>query len=114
MSSVASPVTGAEIELRNAFAEFGDASVRLSGAFKSLELRVAHLSAELAESRRARERLGARLAATLEGLPGGVFLLDGAGRVVDRTPRPGNCWARITSARASMGCWRASGSRLRP
>ena len=83
MSSVASPVTGAEFELRNAFAEFGDASVRLSGAFESLERRVAHLSAELAESRRARERLGARLAATLEGLPGGVFLLDGAGRIIE-------------------------------
>jgi two-component system sensor histidine kinase FlrB len=72
-----------EADLTLAFAEFGDVSNRLAGAFDSLERRVAQLTGELAEARAGREHLSARLAAVIDGLPGGVLVLDAAGRVVE-------------------------------
>lgn len=70
-------------DLTLAFAEFGDVSIRLAGAFESLERRVTELSGELAEARAGRDHLSARLAAIIDGLPGGVLVLDGAGCIVE-------------------------------
>ncbi len=70
-------------DLTLAFAEFGDVSNRLAGAFASLERRVVELSGELAEARAGRDHLSARLAAIIDGLPGGVLVLDAAGCIVE-------------------------------
>lgn len=72
-----------EADLTLAFAEFGDVSNRLAGAFDSLERRVAQLTGELAESRAGHEQLSARLSAVIDGLPGGVLVLDAGGRIIE-------------------------------
>ena len=73
-------------ELQAAFGEFGDVSRNLCGAFDSLRAQVAALGGELAETRRGNARLSSRLAALLHALPGGVLVLDGAGRIQERNP----------------------------
>lgn len=74
--------------LESAFAAFNQLSEQLSGAYRDLEKRAAHLSEELARSRREKERqraekerLAERLSALLDSLPGGVVVLDRNGRV---------------------------------
>jgi len=77
-------------QLARAFEAFNSLSSQLSSSYAALERRVAELSAELAAARseqlrelRAKEALARRLSQLVEALPGGVVVLDGAGRVVE-------------------------------
>lgn len=79
--------------LQQAFATFNEFSAQLTEAYEALQGRVAELTAELKAARAARlreleekERLGDRLARLIEALPGGVLVLDGAGRVIENNP----------------------------
>lgn len=101
--------------LEAAFALFNEASEQLSGAYQELQGRVERLAAELAvangELRRQyleKEALSARLAGLLECLPGGVIVLDSAGRVTDANPAArallgeglqGGLWDAMAAAR---------------
>jgi two-component system, sensor histidine kinase FlrB len=83
------PNTGSDdprADLRAAFSDFGEVSRHLCGAFDSLRADVAALHAELADARRGTAQLSARLAALLRALPGGVLVLDAAGRIRERNP----------------------------
>ena len=73
-------------ELQEAFRAFGSVSEQLSGAFDSLRLQVAQLRGELGAAHAGKEHLGARLAALINGLPGGVLVLDDAGSVLECNP----------------------------
>lgn len=100
--------------LREAFAEFEDASAQLSAFYRDLEHEVAGLTAELARSRAAeahelaeKRRLAARLASLLDALPAGVVVLDQHGLVQEFNPAatellgplaPGQSWAGIVAA----------------
>ena len=83
MNAVTTRNLSQQAELKQAFAAFGSASSKLTGAFESLELRVLRLSTELAEARAGHERLTTRLAAIIDGLPGAVLVLDAVGCVVE-------------------------------
>lgn len=87
------PATNSVLQLREAFAEFEDASERLSGTYRALEERVGGLTAELARSRAdqarelaEKERLAARLGSLLEALPAGVVVLDQHGQIQEFNP----------------------------
>lgn len=76
------------LALSQAFAVFNDTARALGETYHELERRVAHLSEQLALAHDARlrelaskERLAEKLHALLQALPGGVVVLDGAGRV---------------------------------
>jgi two-component system sensor histidine kinase FlrB len=73
-------------ELQAAFHAFGSVSEQLSGAFDSLRAQVAQLRAELGEAHAGKEHLAARLSALIQGLPGGVLVLDGAGLIQESNP----------------------------
>lgn len=73
-------------ELTAAFVAFGDVSEQLSGAFDSLRAQVTQLRAELSEANAGKAQLGARLAALIEGLPGGVLVLDAQGAIREYNP----------------------------
>ncbi len=80
-------------ELEDAFHVFSEVSERLTESYRVLENRVAVLTEELAAARSERlqqlaekERLAQRLQQLLEALPGGVVVLDGAGRVQECNP----------------------------
>jgi two-component system sensor histidine kinase FlrB len=73
-------------ELQAAFHAFGSVSEQLSGAFDSLRAQVAQLRAELGEAHAGKEHLAARLAALINGLPGGVLVLDGDGLIQESNP----------------------------
>ncbi len=95
-----------QAQLESAFAAFNQLSEQLSGAYRDLEQRAAHLADELARSRREKERqraekekLAERLAALLDSLPGGVLVVDRDGRV-----RQSNAPARAWLGRALDGC----------
>lgn len=82
-----------EQSLQQAFATFNQFSAQLTEAYEALQGRVTELTAELKAARAARlreleekERLGDRLARLIEALPGGVLVLDGAGRVIENNP----------------------------
>ena len=84
--------------LESAFAAFNQLSEQLSGAYRDLEQRAAHLAEELARSRREKERqraekerLAERLSALLDSLPGGVVVLDRSGRV-GQSNAPARAW----------------------
>ena len=83
MNAVTEINHSSQIELSKAFAAFGSASSKLTGAFEALELRVARLTHELAEARAGEERLTSRLAAIVDGLPGAVLVLDSTGGVLE-------------------------------
>jgi len=73
-------------ELQAAFRAFGSVSAQLSGAFDSLRAQVAQLRLELREARAGKEQLAARLSALIEGLPGGVLVLDARGEILECNP----------------------------
>ncbi len=73
-------------ELQAAFLAFGSVSEQLSGAFDSLRTQVAQLRLELGAAHAGKEHLAARLSALIAGLPGGVLVLDGAGKIQEYNP----------------------------
>jgi two-component system, sensor histidine kinase FlrB len=73
-------------ELTAAFRAFGSVSEQLSGAFDALRKQVAELTRELSEAHAGNEHLAARLSALIEGLPGGVLVLDAHGVIVESNP----------------------------
>src|ERR1700677_2758261 len=73
-------------ELQAAFLAFGSVSDQLSGAFDSLRAEVAQLRADLSEAHAGKEHLAARLSALINGLPGGVLVLDGRGEIQEFNP----------------------------
>src|SRR5882724_10933793 len=73
-------------ELQAAFLAFGSVSEQLSGAFDSLRTQVAQLRVELGEARAGKEHLAGRLSALINGLPGGVLVLDSAGEIRECNP----------------------------
>ncbi len=73
-------------ELAAAFHAFGSVSAQLSGAFDSLREQVAELRAELGVARAGKDDLAARLSALIEGLPGGVLVLDSHGAIAECNP----------------------------
>jgi two-component system sensor histidine kinase FlrB len=73
-------------ELQAAFLAFGSVSEHLSGAFDSLRGEVAGLRLQLQEAEASGAELAARLAALVNGIPGGVLLLDSAGAIQECNP----------------------------
>lgn len=80
-------------ELQLAFEAFMGMSAQLESAYRELEQRAERLTLELAAARSERlaqladkERIADRLGTLLEALPGGVVVLDGAGRVCECNP----------------------------
>ena len=73
-------------ELQAAFLACGSVSEQRSGAFEALRDQVAQLREELHEANAGKEHLAARLSALVEGLPGGVVVLDAQGVVVEANP----------------------------
>ncbi len=73
-------------ELKSAFLAFGSVSEQLSAAFDSLRAQVAQLRAELGEAHAGKEHLAARLSALINGLPGGVLVLDSGGEIQECNP----------------------------
>ena len=73
-------------ELQAAFRAFGSVSEQLSSAFDALRRQVAQLRAELGEAHAGKEHLAARLSALIEGLPGGVLVLDAHGVIQETNP----------------------------
>jgi two-component system, sensor histidine kinase FlrB len=73
-------------ELTAAFRAFGSVSEQLSGAFDALRGQVAQLRRELNEAHAGRDSLAARLSALIEGLPGGVLVLDARGEIQEANP----------------------------
>jgi two-component system sensor histidine kinase FlrB len=73
-------------ELQAAFLAFGSVSEQLSGAFDSLRGQVAQLRADLGEAHAGKEHLAARLSALVNGLPGGVLVLDSRGEIREYNP----------------------------
>lgn len=73
-------------ELKAAFLAFGSVSAQLSSAFDSLRGQVAQLRQELGEAHAGKEHLAARLSALVEGLPGGVLVLDSNGEIEECNP----------------------------
>jgi len=79
--------------LEDAFNTFNQLSSQLADSYQALEIRVAQLNEELADSRDERikeltekERLANRLSALLSALPAGVVVLDQHGKVQEYNP----------------------------
>src|ERR1700722_1165976 len=73
-------------ELHAAFLAFGSVSEQLSGAFDSLRAEVARLRLQLQEAQAGSADLASRLAALVNGIPGGVLLLDALGDIRECNP----------------------------
>jgi two-component system sensor histidine kinase FlrB len=73
-------------DLQAAFHAFGSVSEHLTDAFDSLRTQVTQLRTELSEARAGKEHLAARLSALIEGLPGGVLVLDNDGVIQECNP----------------------------
>ncbi|MDP9014367.1 MAG: ATP-binding protein [Pseudomonadota bacterium] len=73
-------------ELQAAFRAFGSVSEQLSGAFDALRGQVAQLQRDLSAAHAGNEHLAARLSALINGLPGGVLVLDTAGNILETNP----------------------------
>lgn len=80
-------------QLKDAFNLFNTMSAQLSQSYEFLESKVEELSGELAEVSYQRmqelaekERIAERLESLLHMLPGGILLLDGAGRIRECNP----------------------------
>ena len=73
-------------ELQAAFRAFGSVSDQLSGAFDALRSQVAQLRSELRDAQAGNEHLAARLSALVNGLPGGVLVLDEFGNILEVNP----------------------------
>ena len=85
----ATPLSSADTqrtELQAAFRAFGSVSEQLSGAFDALRAEVAELRSELSAAHAGKDHLAARLSALVEGLPGGVVVLDARGLVTEFNP----------------------------
>lgn len=85
--------TGATHDLQTAFLAFSEMSVQLESSYRELEQRVSSLTEELAAARSDRirnlaekEKLADRLEKLLNGLPGGVVVLDHEGTVRQANP----------------------------
>jgi two-component system, sensor histidine kinase FlrB len=86
MATTLDPIDHKRSELQAAFLAFGSVSEQLSGAFDSLRRQVAELRLELSEAHAGKEHLAARLSALIEGLPGGVLVLDPRGEILESNP----------------------------
>lgn len=91
--SLAPPSPSSPEELQQAFQLFNQVSEQLTGAYMELQKQVEQLTQELAvtnsELRRQleeKENLSQRLSRLLAALPGGVMVLDGAGRISEVNP----------------------------
>ncbi|WP_111640530.1 sensor histidine kinase [Marinimicrobium alkaliphilum] len=91
--TVEAPVDERQRDLQSAFEMFNDISEQLMSSYQLLENRVAELNQELTSVTRQRmeelaekERLACRLENLLNFLPGGVIVLDPAGRVSECNP----------------------------
>ena len=73
-------------DLHAAFLAFGVGAEQLSGAFDSLRGEVTRLTLQLQESEAGSADLAARLAALVNGIPGGVLLLDTLGGIQECNP----------------------------
>lgn len=73
-------------ELQAAFRAFGSVSEQLSGAFDALRAQVAELRDQLSAAHAGKDHLAARLSALIEGVPGGVVVLDARGSVTEINP----------------------------
>ncbi len=73
-------------DLQAAFHTFGSVSAQLVRTFEALREQVAQLQGELAAARAGEQQLAARLAALVNGLPGGVLVLDAHGVVQEANP----------------------------
>jgi two-component system sensor histidine kinase FlrB len=73
-------------ELRAAFQAFGSVSEQLSSAFDSLRAEVGRLRLQLQEAQAGSADLAGRLAALVNGIPGGVLLLDALGNIQECNP----------------------------
>jgi two-component system sensor histidine kinase FlrB len=73
-------------ELHAAFRAFGSVSTQLSDAFDALRGQVTQLRLELGLAQVDKANLAARLTALLNGLPGGVLVLDTGGVIVEANP----------------------------
>lgn len=101
------------LALSQAFAVFNDTARALRESYHELERRVAHLTGQLAQAHDARlrelaskERLAERMQALIEALPGGVVVLDEAGRLVEANAAArgmlgqdiaGRAWAEVAA-----------------
>jgi two-component system sensor histidine kinase FlrB len=86
MSATSLETDAKRSELQAAFRAFGSVSAQLSGAFDALRGQVTQLRVELGAAQADNAQLAARLAALLNGLPGGVLVLDTAGVIVEANP----------------------------
>jgi two-component system, sensor histidine kinase FlrB len=84
--AAATPLDTQRSELTAAFRAFGSVSEQLSDAFDALRRQVAQLQLELGEAHAGKEHLAARLSALIEGLPGGVLVLDARGLILETNP----------------------------
>ena len=80
-------------ELEQAFSLFNEASAQLASAYQDLQDQVVQLTTELAVANgelrtqyEQKEALSRRLGLLLDALPGGVVVLDAAGRVLESNP----------------------------
>ena len=73
-------------DLQAAFHAFGSVSEQLSSAFDSLCNQVAQLQRDLIEAHAGNDHLAARMSALVEGLPGGVLVLDTRGDILETNP----------------------------
>lgn len=80
-------------ELQDAFGAFNQLSAQLTESYQQLEVRVAGLTSALETEQDERikeltekERVASRLASLLHALPGGVVVIDGAGKVQEHNP----------------------------
>ena len=73
-------------ELQAAFHAFGSVSDQLAGAFDALRSQVAQLRCELRDAHVGNEQLAARMSALVNGLPGGVLVLDERGEIIETNP----------------------------
>ncbi len=74
-------VPNEQTRLERAFVAFNQFAEQLSAAYRDLEARATVLASELAHSRREQAQLAERLSALLDSLPGGVLVVDAAGRI---------------------------------
>lgn len=86
MAATLEPPDTQRSDLTAAFHAFGSVSQQLSGAFDSLRGQVAELTLELSEARAGKEHLAARMSALIDGLPGGVLVLDARGEIQESNP----------------------------
>jgi len=102
-------------ELEQAFSLFNEASAQLASAYQDLQDQVVRLTAELAVANgelrtqyEEKEALSRRLGLLLDALPGGVVVLDPAGRVLEGNPAAlgllgadsvGRNWSQLEAAR---------------